>query len=112
MKSRTKINVQPSNFCQLLSHFIDEGTVSFDIFKVDGEDQNVKHNRNSVSSNKSHHPHTEHQQSNQTNVRNNSKLPCNSMQNEVNCFESFEVGNENNSNRKYENDLGATPLKR
>lgn len=112
MKSRSKINVEPSNFCQLLRHFIDEDTISFDIFKVDGEEQDVKHNGNSISSNKTHHPQIEHQQNNQTNVRNNYKLPCNSLQTEVNCLESFEVETDNISNRECENDLGVTPLKR
>ena len=81
MKPSSSLNVQPSTFYQLLRHFVDEETVFFDIFKVDGKEDCFEYNGNSISSIKNHQPQRDdQQQSSQTYLKNNKNpLPsCNS----------------------------------
>ena len=76
-----------ARFSQLLRHFIDEETVSFDIFKLDGKaEKSVMPNvGGSASSNKTHFYQIDHQQNNQANVSN--LLPFDGFQNNENSLE-------------------------
>ena len=115
-KSRSTINgTSEVRFSQLLRHFIDEETVSFDIFKLDGkEEKGVKKlNGSSTSSNESHLLQIDHQQNNQTNgTNNNSNLLPDNVQNKERCFETFEEKIQSASNQNIESYLDATTLKR
>ena len=115
MKSRSTINGNAARFSQLLRHFIDEETVSFDIFKLDGkEEKSVIANMSSTSSNKTHFLQIDHQQNNQTNGNNNnnSNLLSERLQNNENCFETFEEEIESASNKQFQSQLEETTLKR
>ena len=115
MKSRSTINVNAARrFSHLLRHFIDEDTVSFDIFKLDGkEEKSVMPNGSSASSNKTHFLQIDHQQNNQTNGNNNnSNLFSDGLLNKENSFETFKGENESASNKNFQSHLKETTLKR
>ena len=114
MKSRSTITVHNPRFCQLLRHFIDEDTISFDIFKLEGdEEKSVKGNGSSTSSNKTHFLQIDHQQNNQTNgENNNSNLAFDSLQNRKKSLERFEVRNKSASNKNFDSHLEDTLLGR
>ena len=114
MKSRLTINWKAAIFSQLLHHFIDEDTVSFDIFKLDEKkEKSVILNGSSTSSNESHLLQIDHQRNNQTNgTNNNSNLLPKSVQNKEKSFETFEEEIQSASNENIESYLEATTLKR
>ena len=115
MKPSSSLNVQPSTFYQFLRHFVDEETVFFDIFQVDGKEDCFEYNRKSISSLKNHQPQRDHHQQNSQTYLTNNKNPLpsyNSLQDEFGCFECFQVGNHNStSKRDHANDFGITRLK-
>ena len=117
--STSSINKQKA--LRLLSHFVDEDTTLFDIFKTfknennDEKTVNLNGNSATASANKTHFVHIERQQNNQINSgeRNCFNLTSfDASKKEKTSIESTEGGNESDYYTRSEIDLKSSQLKR